>query len=297
MEHIKFDKIQSYIEKQTTGPDHIEIEGHLAVCNKCNDIYMGLKLLEKPLCESFEEAAATSSCPEDWEIAALVRDELPVELSNKITGHLTDCNFCIGRAANYYRALSCEKIPVETPELWKQKAIQAIRTEQTAQEPKESLIQRILSFFPDMISPLPAAAGFAAAVLAIAAVAWILIPGKSTFTASLASNEKIVIRSSEIPQSFGFTGTGETRDVNNMDITLNGKEVIFKWIPIEGASAYEFSLRDKTNSIFKVTAVKDTVISLNIAVLENEKPYNWLISGTTKEGRYFEYTGDIIFSR
>ena len=81
-----------------------------------------------------------------------------------------------------------------------------------------------------------------------------------------------------------------------MDITLNGKEVIFKWIPIEGASAYEFSLRDKTNSIFKVTAVKDTVISLNIAVLENEKPYNWLISGTTKEGRYFEYTGDIYLA-
>ena len=109
MEHIKFDKIQSYIEKQTTGPDHIEIEGHLAVCNKCNEIYLGLKLLEKPLCESFEEAAATPSCPEDWEMAALVRDELPIEFSNKITGHLTDCNFCIGRAANYYRALSYEK--------------------------------------------------------------------------------------------------------------------------------------------------------------------------------------------
>ncbi len=297
MEHIEFDKIQSYIEKQTKGPEFAEIEGHLAVCDRCNEIYMELQLLEKPLCESFEEAAATPSCPEDWAIAALVRDELSVESSAKCTDHLMDCSFCIDRAAHYYRALSYDRTPVKTPEPWKQKAVQTIRTEQSAPEPGVSLIQRILSFFPDLPSPLPAAAGFAAALLAIAAVTWIIIPGESTFTSTFASNEKIVIRSSEIPQSFGFTGTGETREVQNMDITLNSKAVVFKWVPIEGVSAYEFSLRDKTNSIYQANAGKDAVISIDAAALEDDRPYNWLIRGSTEDGRYIEYTGDIIFSR
>lgn len=104
MEHLKIDNIQSYIEKQITGSEATEIEAHLATCERCRGIYMGLKSVGEYLQSSFNEEKATASCPEDWEIGALVMEELPSEVSKKISDHMKECGFCIDRAAVYYKA-------------------------------------------------------------------------------------------------------------------------------------------------------------------------------------------------
>ncbi len=293
MEHIGFEKILSYSSSQLDTKETDEIEGHLATCERCNEIFTGLKSVENTLCRSFNEEKATASCPEDWEIAALVKEELPAEVSDKLTGHIKDCGFCIDRSAVYYKALQLERSPVETPELWKQKALRNMKAEQTEKVPKASFFQRMLSFLPDFTFPLPAAAGLAAALLAIAILTWIIVPGKVNYTA-IASNEKIVVRDSEIPSALGFMGTGETKDVRNMNIDLNGGEIIFKWKPVEGAVGYKFTLKDRSKAVYTVETGEDKVVALSKELIETNITYNWLISGKTADDRYFEYTGDFI---
>lgn len=293
MEHIVFDKILSYSDNQLDDKETHEIEGHLATCERCHEIFMGLKSVETTLSRSFKEETASASCPEHWEIAAFIKKELPSEASDKIKGHVKDCGYCIDEAASHYKALQIERAPVETPELWKQKVVERMEARQVVKEPGPSLVQRIVSFFTELAFPLPAAAGLAAALLAIAVVSWIIVPEKARFTV-VASNEKIVIRDSEIPSALGFMGTGETQEVSNMEIALNGKEVIFMWKPIEGAVEYKFTLKDGGKEVYDIKTGKDVVVTLTKDLIETHITYNWLITGKTSDDRYFEYTGDFV---
>jgi hypothetical protein len=293
MEHISFDRILSYLANQIEKKEIAEIEGHIAICDRCHKIFVGLKSIESSLRQSFTQGEATSFCPEDWEIGALIKKELPLEISNKISSHMKDCDFCIDRAAVYYKAVEMEKAPVETPELWKGKALNAISAKETIKESRSPFLQRIFGFFHEFTSPLPAAVGLATVLLVIAVLAWITIPDRSK-SVTVASNEKIVIRDSEVPSAFGFTGAGETKEVKNMEIFLNGKEIIFKWKPIEGAKEYEFALKDKKKVIYKENIKKEPVVSLSTDIIEDDRTYSWLITGKTSDNRYFEYTGDFL---
>lgn len=293
MEHISLEKILSYADERLDDRETHEIEGHLATCERCHEIFMGLKSVEDAMERSFNEETASGSCPEDWEMAALVRKELTSEVSDRIKIHLKDCSFCVDRAAAYYKALHTAVPPFETPEAWKQKAVQSMADRQPVKETKISLMQRILSFFPGMTSPFSLAAGLAAALLAIAVVTWIIIPGKETLQA-VASNETLLIRDSEVPSSLGFSGTDDIREVSKMDIALNRKQIIFKWIPIEGAVAYNFMLKEGSNTVYDVKTGNDALVALNKELLETLTTYKWLITGKTADDRYFEYRGDVI---
>ncbi|MBI4683307.1 MAG: hypothetical protein HY757_09445 [Nitrospirae bacterium] len=293
MEHIGFEKILSYSANQSDKKEIHEIEGHLATCERCHEIFTGLKSVENTLYRSFNQEKATASCPEDWEIAALVKEDLPADVSDKLTGHIKDCGYCIDRSAVYYMALKLERAPVEAPERWKQKALGNMKAVQTEKVPKATFFQRILSLLPDVTFPLPAAAGLAAALLAIAVVTWIIIPGKVSYTA-IASNEKIVVRDSEIPSALGFMGTGETKDVRNMNIDLSRGKIIFRWKPVEGAVGYKFILKDRDKAVYTAETGDDKVVALSKELVETNITYNWLISGKTADDRYFEYTGDFV---
>jgi len=293
MDHISLEKILSYADNRSDDRETQEIEGHLATCGRCHEIFMGLKSVGSAMGRSFNEETASGSCPEDWEMAALVKKELSSEVSDRIKTHLKDCGFCVDRAAVYYKASQMEIPPFETPEPWKQKAVQSMKNRAAVQEAEMSLMQRILSFFPQMTSPFPAAAGLVAAILAIAVVTWIIIPGKNTLQA-VASNETLLIRDSEIPSAMGFSGTDDIREVSKMDIALNGKEIIFAWKPIEGAVEYKFTLKDGKTPVYDVTTGNNALVALSNDVIETHTTYNWLITGRTADDRYFEYRGDFI---
>lgn len=294
MEHMSLEKILSYTEDRLDARETREVEGHLATCERCHEVFMGLNSAGIAMGRVFDPEPATSSCPEDWEMAALVRKELPSQTAEKIKTHLKDCGFCVDRAAGYYKALRFERPPFVTPEQWKHKAVQGMGNRQAVkEETKMALIQRIFSFFPQMTSPLPAVAGLAAALLAIAVITWIIVPGKDTLQA-LASNETLLIRDSEIPYSLGFSGTDDIKEVSKMDITLNGKEIIFMWKPIEGALEYYFTLKEGNNPVYNVKTGNGALVSLSNELIETHTTYNWLITGKTADDRYFEYKGNVV---
>jgi hypothetical protein len=306
MEHLNLDKILSYIENQINPPTPpfskggqggFEIEAHLATCQRCYESYMGLRSVEDALKRSFKTEEATASCPEDWEISALIRGETPSDMSERLTSHIKDCGFCIDRAAVYYKALESEEMAISTPELWKQKAIATLKSDRI--DTKVSVFQQISAFFKKIIPSLPPLPGYVAAALAILIlIIWNVIPQKGKII-TVASSEKIITRDSEIPSAYGFTGVGESREVKNMEILYKGKDIEFIWKPIDGAMEYEFSLRDKSGDkkVYSSHIDKKTIVSLKKDLFKRDRLYSWQITGKTKDGKYFEYTGDFIFVR
>lgn len=296
MEHLNLDTIQSYLEGLTKQSELPEIEGHLATCKRCYSIYMELKSVETPLSRSFKEEKATAYCPEDWEIGALLKGETPQEISKKITAHLKDCSFCMERAAGCYKSLEPVEKTLETPELWKHKAVQALKAERRVKETEVPLLQRISAFFQKLSVPFPPLPGYVTAALAILVlIIWNVLPQQEKIV-TIASSEKVITRDSEIPSAFGFMGVGESREVKDMEIFHEGKDIVFKWKPVEGAVGYEFSLRDRSETVYSssIDIDKDTRVSLKKDLMERDRLYSWLITGKTPDGKYFEYTGDFL---
>ena len=296
MEHLNLEKILSYIENQIIGKDIDEIEAHLATCERCHGIYTGLMSVGEYLQHSFETEKATTSCPDDWEIGALVREELLPEMSEKISGHIKDCSVCIDRTAMYYKAFELKERELETPRLWKEKAVQFLKSESKVKERQVSIFQQIFAFFQRISAPLPSLPGYAAAVLVILVVIiWNVIPQKEKII-TIASSERIITRDSEIPSAFGFTGAGESREVENMEVFYAGRDIVFKWKPIEGAVKYEFFLKDKAEgkTVYSGHTDKDARVSLKKDLMEGNRLYSWLITGKTTDDKYFEYTGDFL---
>jgi len=257
---------------------------------------MGLKSIKATMGCSFNEEKATASCPEDWELGALVREELPPDVSKKVSDHMKECGFCIDRAAVYYKALEHKEKAIDTPELWKEKAFQSLTGDSAVKEKEVSVFKQILAFIQKLTDPLPPLPGYAAAVLVILLVIiWNVMPRKEKIV-TIASSERIITRDSEIPFMFGFMGAGEERAVNNMEIQMKGEGVVFKWKPVENALEYRFSLVEKTRGavIFSQSALKKPQASIQGNIIEKRSLYAWIIEGKTPDGKYFEYRGEFV---
>ena len=294
MEHLDIDKTQAYIQEQLSSDDQRQVESHLAECDECLGMYTKAKSLEKTIKASFKEESTSDSCPEEWEIASVIKDESPQDISEKIKTHIKDCTFCMERAAVYYNALTSEREAIETPKEWQQKALQALGTEKkTTEVPKISILERLQDLITGLSAPVPAFAVYGVAILAIGFLFLTNIPGKSKFI-TIASSEKLTIRDSEIPSSFGFAGTGETKDIGIMEISSEGDDIRFKWGPLEGAVEYEYILKDRDGAVHAQYTSSEPAVSINKDLITEDKLYSWMITGETREGKYFEYTGDFV---
>lgn len=295
MEHISFEKIYSYMEGQLNNIDANDVSLHLNTCEKCRGLFAGLKAVENNLKGCFK-IEAREGCPEDWEIAAFIKKELEPADLHRITEHIDSCDYCLDRTAIYYKAAESKEAVLKTPEFWKQKAVQTLKSDRI--EPKTSISQRLSSLIKK-IALLPPMPGYATAALAIIIlIIWSAIPQKEKII-TIASSEKIITRDSEIPSTYGFTGVGKSREVKNMEIRYKGKDIVFLWKPINRAVDYEFTLRDKSadTKVYSSHVEKNTMISLKKELFEKDRLYGWLITGKTKEGEYFEYMGDFILVR
>lgn len=195
------------------------------------------------------------------------------------------------------RRLEHKEKAIDTPELWKQKAFQTLTQGNTVKEKEVSIFKQMLAFIQKITDPLPPLPGYAAAVLLIVIVIiWNVIPQKEKII-TIASSERIITRDSEIPSSFGFTGTGESREVENMGVFYAGSDIVFKWEPIDAAEGYEFSLKDKSEgrTVYSGHIDKDARVSLKKDLMEGNRLYSWLITGKIEDGKYFEYSGDFLF--
>lgn len=301
MEHLTFDKIHSYLEGQIPENEGGRVEEHLAVCQRCHKAYLGLRTMGNIMgraVKSLKGQKVAGPCPEEWEIGALIRGEAHFELSDKLSDHIRDCADCLGKAAGYYTCLTKEEKKMETPYLWKEQAVQALRGESVVRKKATSFFQHFLAFWQKLTLPLPALPGYALAAAAIALLIWTNIPQESRIYPILSS-EKIIVKDAEIPSTLGFMGDREERAVEAMKLVLEGKRVNFRWEPPEDTAEYAFSLLEKPEGklVFSQTRLRQPQVFLKKSLLDDQRLYTWIIEGKTVDGRYFEHSGDFVLVR
>lgn len=292
-EHLSLNNIQSFMDGV---PLDTESEVHIATCRECFGVYNDLKRMGKGIQKSFKDKQTTVTCPEDWELGSLIKNEASHHLRETLSRHIMQCDCCLDRAALYYKALDAyDAQTIATPAEWKTKALRALTEQSAANRQTTSLFERIKDYITGFASSLPPGPGYAIA-LAVTIVLLIMlnIPEKNTII-PIESTEKLTVRDSEVPSSFGFTGAGVTREVNYMEITQSGDKIVFKWKPIDNVTTYSFSIKEKIdNKVIYSLISNDVKVSLDRKIIIKRRQYSWVITGKLKNGQYFEYTGDFV---
>lgn len=278
-------------------PEAEEVAGHLAVCDDCNRLYSALREVESAIGQSFRDALQTASCPEDWEVASVIKGEASQMERDRISGHTRECDFCTGRAALYYKALNVTE-EVTVPEAWREKAVNLLAAGTKSKGERVSIKDRaasIIDWINSSLTPLP---GYAAAAAAILIMLFAVIPDKGRIV-TVSSTERITVRDSEIPSSFGFMGAGESDEISGMSITRKGGRIVFRWKPVNGAVGDEFQLSDRSaeKTVYKSKPGGEPGVYINRELLERNRLYTWMIKGRTSDGRYFEYSGDFLLTK
>jgi len=295
MEHYNLKSIESYLVGEMKDTEIAEIEAHIALCEKCHGLYVGLNSLGNGLAAAFKGEKAGINCPEEWEIGAFIQGKLPEEVSKRLSSHIKECTPCMDRSAHYYKSLEMEEAPVAAPAAWKAKAVQALKQETRLKEKQSSAFQRFAAAFRDFFSSLSPVPAYAVAGVAIVLLILTNLPNQGRVL-TVASSEKVTIRDSEIPSTLGFSGAGETREVKNMNILYKGKHIVFEWEPVEGVVGHEFTVRDKLQdkTIHSTSLAQFPKVALNKDLFAPGRLYRWMITGETEAGKYFEYTGDFL---
>ena len=294
-EHLSLNTVQSFIDG---GPLDTESEGHIATCRKCFGVYRDLKMIEKGIQKSFKDKQSTASCPEDWELGSYIKNEASPQVRETLSGHIMQCDYCLDRTALYYKALDTAAQAIATPVEWKAKALQALTEQCAGNRQKASVFERIKGYITGFASSLPPGPGYAMAVaVTIVLLVMLNMPEKNTII-PIESTEKLTIRDSEVPSSFGFTGAGVTREVSYMEITQAGDEIVFKWKPIDNVTMYTFSIKEKRDGkVIYSRITNEAKVSLDRKIIIKRRQYSWSITGKLNNGQYFEYTGDFILSK
>lgn len=293
-EHLSLNTIRSLMGGGTLDSGS---ESHLASCRKCLGLYQGLKMLEEGMPRVFKDKRPAASCPEDWELGSYIKNEASPDLCATLFGHIMNCEYCLDRAALYYKALDTDTRTIAAPDGWKTEALLALAERSAASGRRASFLKRIKDYITGFASSLPPVPGYAmAAAVGIILVIMLNMPEKNTII-PIESTEKLTVRYSEVPSSFGFTGAGVTREVSYMEITQAGDKIIFTWKPIDHAATYAFSVKDKMDGkVIYSRTTNDAKVFLDRKNIIRRRQYSWSVTGKLDNGQYFEYTGDFILS-
>lgn len=274
--------------------------GHIAGCDRCHAIYRGVLSLEGRIPEVFTEGSPGASCPEDWEIAAVIAGETGGDAAVRISSHLQGCLHCFDRAARYHKAYVVAPPGQQAPVIWRNAAVRALEDGPgEVGEIGPGFLERLREYLWRLTAALPPLPGYAAAAVAILLIAW-LYTGDRKRAIIIPSTEKIVIRETESTGSLGFMGQGAQRPpAKGMDLHDSGNTVLFRWEPPDGYSGYSFSLAEKVsgNILWSRPEVGGTEVAVPGTLFADDKVYVWLIEVALADGRKIEYTGDFLYRK
>lgn len=275
------------------------------MCDKCYKVFAGIKGISESLMQGFKKTTASNACPEEWEIAVMIKENLPPDSSQKIARHIEGCDYCLESAGMYYKANSIETLPLNTPHEWVSRAVKRLQGDKLAGAARESVpfMQKISGFIRRLSETLPPLPGyaFAAAAAVILMMVFINRPQKEEMlkVVTITSSEKITFKDTEAPSSFGFMGRDRIEKFSGMLIIKDKNELMFEWKEIKDAKGYNFSVveRSSREPVMPPLTLQETKAVIPTDKLKPNEPYNYIISGTTYDRQSFEYTGEFILTR
>jgi len=299
MEHIRPEKIHAYIERQLKGDEAMATEGHLAVCEDCFKVFSGLKEFGGAVKRGFKKSQASKDCPEDWVAAALIKGELAPKDVEDAEKHMRICDFCLDRAAVYYKRASEAEYPaLKAPEAWVSKAVDALQGTAVKAEKETYGFAKVYELFNKISRQLPPLPGYALAAAMAVLLIWVAMP-ESIKVITISSTEKLAFRDGGAPSSFGFMGRERVEKFGGMEVSKKGGNLEFGWKGIPGASGYTFTLMEKAAGEEIISGLKTSIPSVSVPSdrLKKDELYGWVIGGTTSNGEAFEYTGEFVITK
>ncbi|MFQ5481013.1 MAG: zf-HC2 domain-containing protein [Thermodesulfobacteriota bacterium] len=295
MKHITPDRIYSYTEGMLSGPEALDTEGHIATCERCHGVFSAFKDVESGIKTAFK-AEPGANCPEDWEVASIVTGESGTE-EKKGLSHMDGCDYCLGRAAVYYKAALRAESSMTTPSEWAERAVGILTDGKAPEKTEVPLLKRLWQSVQRISKPLPPLPGYAIGAMAIILLVWVSLPGKGAQVMTITSSERIVYRDAGPSGSFAFMG-GESEKMEGMKIAMKGQKLFFNWRPIDGAAEYQISIRkvESGASVAAMTMVSRPKAVVDARSLERGELYLWVISGKAGDGRIFEYMGKFLLT-
>jgi predicted anti-sigma-YlaC factor YlaD len=315
--HPSAEEIVALRDVSSVIPDRVSLEEHVATCLPCLGIYRAVGRLESDLHGVFIEQTSRVDCPEEWEIAALIREEASFETQGRVRAHLPGCTHCLDIAAGFQRGLTEISVPASAPDAWREKAVTLLSREMSkavaptfaesvaSRDREESVPARFRAFIQGVIAPLMPLPGFggyaAAAALVVALVAWtVLTPGRSPKISIVPGTERIVRGPSGASGAIGFMDQpDESNAVSAMKVSIRGEQVVFSWAPVEGNRDYSFRLVEHASERTVVPLAKtdhsEAVVS--VSALQVGSRYDYAVGFHGRAGSRGELAGTIELSK
>ncbi|OGP64202.1 MAG: hypothetical protein A3K22_06210 [Deltaproteobacteria bacterium RBG_16_42_7] len=298
MEHIRSEKIHSYIEGVLKRDEAVAIEGHFASCDDCFKVFSGLKEMCGIMRLGFTKALASKDCPDDWVVAALIKGELAGKGAAK--EHIKSCNFCLDRAAAYHKASEAENLAFKVPETWVSKAVDMMHGEVQKEVcvEKNEFLEGVFDSIRNFSKSLPSLPGYALAAVMAALLIWAAMP-ESTRVITISSTEKLAFKDSGAPSSLGFMGRERVEKYAGMEISKKGGNLEFGWKELPGVGEYTVAIMKKADGEEIVSGLKTSITRVSVPsdMVNKDELYGWVIGGTTSKGESFKYTGEFIVTK
>jgi len=296
MKHITIDRLHSYVEGGLAGRALLDLEGHIATCERCYGAFLALKDIEENLPGAFNAAPGTD-CPEDWEVALVATGELGTEKEKNTAIHIDGCEYCFERAARYYKVSMRDAPAMAAYDEWGERAVGMLTSGGAHKRPAPSLIRGLWQSLQSISSLLPPLPGYAMGTVAIILLVWVSLSGREARLVTIPSSERIMFRDPGPPSSFAFM-SGKSEKIDGMKIMKKGRKLLLSWKPIRGAKEYRISIiKAESNEIIgSVSTVSVPNATMDAGSLKPGNIYLWSISGETGDGRAFEYIGKFLLA-
>lgn len=242
-----------------------------------------------------EHKERRKDCPEDWMVAAFIMHELDPARSQELTKHLSNCRFCMDRAAIYYKA-SLNGATLTASKEWIKKTAQALQGADKPLTERASLPNRMVSRIQDIIESLPPLPGYAVAAVAVVLLIWVTLSDKPRVI-TIASSQRIVFKDAGAPSSFGFMGREIAEEKVDMKISVNKGKMLLRWKSVDSAEGYTFSVKGNKGEMITGLKVKEPEAAIPLEMFKRGELYKLEISGNTVDGREFIYTGEFVLAR
>lgn len=248
---------------------------------------------------AFSNGVRGKNCPEEWEIASVVREEAPPGQVEKIGRHLSDCSFCLDLAAAFQK-VSAEEREVVVPERWKADAVRRMSVAGRASR-RKSFWSRFMDGVGDLLPSWNPASAFAAGAFALALMVvvglWMTRGGEVSI---VPGTEMMASFPAESDGVLGFMDVPPKQDqVSRMKVAVNGGEVHFEWPPVDKVSSYAFSLIELPSgrSVLPVFKVDGTTTKVPSGLIQPGTRYGFKVAGRAVDGSRHEHTGEISRGR
>lgn len=295
-QHPELEVLLAY-SREPSHPNYVDIRSHILVCDECKEQVDQLHTLKSLITTEGLESKAVESGVTINEIADYSENKLDDEERAKLT-KLIDENQAVKAEILHY---SLHSQTMKSAGIDPDSSV--AKTRQAENNKKTSLLDLLKPYFQWQ---MPAWVGVPVMASLLALLLIPSSPQHQTQPTVVAYQDEANIifrdKNTELP-GIGFFSESRTKKKFFSGLQAdwkNSNQIHLSWQAIPNAQDYTLELfqivPDGKHQVFSKT-VPNSTVKINAHTLENNKPYEWLITGKTADTSHFEIRGGLVIQR